>query len=95
MHIEEKYLTFTEAYPFQLPVIEEEPHVPSKGWAEMIYKVYEVDPLICSRYGGQMRVIAFIEDHEVIDRTIDKLKLKFRAERPTPTYAQAHLMMVA
>jgi len=33
-----------------LPFIEEETqYVPSKGWAEMIKKVYEVDPLICPK----------------------------------------------
>jgi hypothetical protein len=34
-------------------IIEEEPEsVSSKGWAEMIRKVYEVDPLICPRCGS-------------------------------------------
>lgn len=34
--------------PFNLAIIEgEERYVPSKGWAEMIRKVNEVDPLIC------------------------------------------------
>ena len=33
------------------PIIEEESlFVPSKGWAEMIRKVYEVDPLLCSAF---------------------------------------------
>jgi len=26
---------------------EEEKRVPSKGWAEMIRKVYEIDPMVC------------------------------------------------
>jgi hypothetical protein len=26
---------------------EEEKRVPSKGWAEMIRKVYEIDPMLC------------------------------------------------
>jgi hypothetical protein len=44
------------------PIIEEEPlFVPSKGWAEMIRKVYEVDPLLCPTCGGQMSIISFIE----------------------------------
>jgi len=31
---------------------EEEPRpVPAKGWAGMIRKVYEVDPLVCSKCG--------------------------------------------
>jgi hypothetical protein len=34
--------------PVLLGMIEEEPRpVPSKGWAEMIRKIYEVDPLVC------------------------------------------------
>lgn len=34
--------------------------IPSKGWAEMIRKVYEVDPLACPKCGGRMKVVAFI-----------------------------------
>jgi len=35
------------ASPSYPPIIEqEEPFVPSKGWAEMIRKLYEVDPLL-------------------------------------------------
>ena len=37
---------------------------------------------------GQMCIIAFIEDHNAIDRIIRHLKLTFSAERPHP--AQAH-----
>jgi len=55
-----------------------------KGWAEMIRKVYEVDPLICPNCQGQMKVIAFITDYPVVDRIIRHLKLSFQAERPSP-----------
>ena len=30
-------------------------------WAAIIQKVYEVDPLVCQKCGGRMRVIALIE----------------------------------
>ncbi len=43
----------------------------------MIRKVYEIDPLICPKCGGQMRIISFIEDYKVIDKIIDHLKLAF------------------
>jgi hypothetical protein len=33
-------------------------YVPSKGWAEMIRKVYEVDPMVCSKCGGTMNSAA-------------------------------------
>jgi len=45
-------------------------------------KVYEIDPLICPQCGGRMTIISFIEDHKVIDKIIDHLKLTFIAERP-------------
>jgi hypothetical protein len=38
-----------------------------RAWARLIKQVYEVDPLVCSRCGGAMRILAFIEQPEVID----------------------------
>ena len=52
-------------------------YVPAKGWAEMIHKVYEVDPLRCPTCGGQMSIISFIEEPKTIDRIIGHLKLTF------------------
>jgi ribosomal protein S27E len=81
--------------PVALGMLEEElPRVSSKGWAEMIRKVYEVDPLICPRCGGKMRVVAFLTEYVVVDRIIRHLKLTFVAEKPPPTHAfdQASLM---
>ncbi len=77
------------------PIIgDEASFMPSSGWADMIRKVYEIDPLICPKCGGQMRIISFIEDYKVIDKIIDHLKLTFKAERPPPP-AQAQLSMAA
>jgi hypothetical protein len=71
-------------------------YVPAKGWAEMIRKVYEVDPLLCPTYGARMRVISFIEEHKVIDRIIAHLELTFEAERPPPPrIVQQELLMAA
>jgi hypothetical protein len=73
--------------PVSLGMMEEELRpLPSKGWAEMIRKVYEVDPMLCPQCGGQMRVIAFLTDYAVIDRIINHLKLTFVAERPPPPH---------
>jgi len=44
---------------------QEEKCIPSKGWAEMIRKVYEIDPMICPKCGGLMKVVAFILLHDV------------------------------
>jgi hypothetical protein len=86
-----------KALPPHPPIIEEEqPFIPSKGWAEMIRKVYETDPLLCPRCGGQMKVISFIENLKVIDKIVRHLKLTFRAERPPPPHvAQQELLIAA
>ena len=52
-------------------IIEDDtPFVPSRGWAGMIRKVFEVDPLRCPSCGGQMKIISFIEDPKAIDKII-------------------------
>ena len=43
--------------PSHPPIIEDEtPFVPSRGWAEMIRKVYQIDPFICPQCGGRMTI---------------------------------------
>ena len=34
-----------------------------RSWARLIKKIYEVDPLLCPECGGDMRIIAFIEEY--------------------------------
>jgi len=81
---------------FALRMVEEDLRpVPSKGWAEMIRKAYEVDPLLCPRCGGTMKVIAFLTDYPVVDRIIDHLKLTFVAERPPPPHIAYPEVLVA
>ena len=82
------------SYP---PITEESPtYVPSKGWAEMIRKVYEIDPLLCPSCGGKMSIISFIEEPKTIDRIIRHLELTFEAERPLPPHhIQQELLMAA
>ena len=81
--------------PSHPPIIEDElNYVPSKGWAEMIRRVYEVDPLLCPSCGCRMKVISFIEDPKAIDKIICHLKLYFQAERPPPSpVIQQELLM--
>jgi hypothetical protein len=75
----------TSLAPVALGMIEEELRpIPAKGWAEMIRKVYEVDPMLCPQCGGQMKTISFLTDYAVVDRIIHHLKLTFVAERPPP-----------
>ena len=82
-----------DKHPFII-VEEENPRVPRRGWAEMIRKVFEVDPLVCAQCGGHMKVIAFITDYAVVDRIIHHLKLTFVAERPPPPSIAYHELLM-
>lgn len=62
----------------------------------MIRKVYEVNPLLYPSCVGQMRVIAFIENHKTIYKIIKHLKLCFISEHPPPPHnVQLELLMTA
>jgi len=67
--------------------------LPAKGWAApirkphiglrsaaMIRKGYEVDPMVCPKCGGRMKVVAFITDDAAVDLIIDHLNLTLVAE---------------
>ena len=45
-----------------------------------------MDPLLCPKWGGGMKVISFINEPKIIDRIIAHLKLTFEAERPPPPH---------
>ena len=49
-----------------------------RRWAELLRRIYEVDPLACPACGGVMRIIAVITDGAVIDRLLTHLR-----NRPT------------
>jgi hypothetical protein len=77
-------------------IVEEEVRrVPSQGWAEMIRKIYEVDPLVCPRCGGRMRVVAFLTEYAVVDRIIRHLELTFVAEKPPPAHVFEQVALMA
>jgi len=82
--------------PLVLRMAEEEVRrIPSKGWAEMIRKVYEIDPMVCAKCGGKMKVVAFITDYPAVDRIIDHLKLRFVAEKPPPSQVFQQVALMA
>jgi hypothetical protein len=51
------------------------PSVAKRAWARLIKQVYEADPLVCPRCAGPMRIIAFIEQPEVIAKILTHLGL--------------------
>jgi len=44
-----------------------------RGWAQLLRRVYETDPLVCPRCQGVMRVVAFITEGRIIRRILDHL----------------------
>jgi len=84
------------AVPLALRMVEDEPKpFPSKGCAEMIRKIYGVDPMLCPECGGRMRIIAFLTDYSVVDRIIDHLKLTFAAAKPPPAHVFEQVALAA
>jgi hypothetical protein len=55
-----------------------------KSWARLIQKIYEVDPLVCPKCQGTMRIISFIEDPSVIRAILSYLGLWLARARPPP-----------
>ena len=49
--------------------------IPSPKWRELIKKVWEADPLLCPRCQKEMRIIALIDERDVIERILRHLGL--------------------
>ncbi|HYN05564.1 MAG TPA: transposase zinc-binding domain-containing protein [Vicinamibacteria bacterium] len=47
----------------------------SPTWARLIARIYQVDPLVCTRCGRKMQMIAFLTDQLSIKRILDHLGL--------------------
>jgi len=41
---------------------------PSASWAQCIRKTYELDPLLCPRCGGNMKMVSAIVDEKEVER---------------------------
>lgn len=49
--------------------------IPQLMWRECLKKVWEVDPLTCPKYAGEMRMISFIYQRQVIRKILEHLKI--------------------
>jgi len=54
-----------------------------KSWARLIQKIYETDPLTCPKCQSSMRIIAFIEREDLIQKILKHLGL-WNEKRPPP-----------
>ena len=50
----------------------------------MIQKIYEIDPLTCPHCQGTMKIIAFIEQEEIIQKILKHIGLWEVKNRPPP-----------
>jgi hypothetical protein len=58
----------------------------SAGWARMIAKVYQANPLVCQGCGGPLKIVAYVRDQFSIKRTLDAQGLSPpQEEKPPPT----------
>ena len=55
-----------------------------KNWARLIQKIYHVNPLVCTKCSGSMRIIAFIEDEPLVKKILKHLDLWDVKRRPPP-----------
>jgi hypothetical protein len=46
-----------------------------QNWARLIQKIYHVDPLLCPKCLGSMRIISFIEDDPLVKKILEYLDL--------------------
>lgn len=53
-----------------------------KRWSYFIRKVYETDPLTCPKCQGEMRIISFIDQPEVIKKILQHLGLWEESQAP-------------
>ncbi len=89
---ERKKQAATKLHPadgITLPPPDNDKPKPSKTWAALIKKIYEVDPLVCEKCGGFMKIVAFIQDQAEIKKITTALHLPdFHPPPPFPPQQQ-------
>ena len=62
-----------------------------RAWAQLIRRVFEVDPLVCRECGGEMRIISVILDPAVIKKILDHIRKKKDTGCRAPPNARSSL----
>ena len=55
-----------------------------KNWARLIQKIFHVNPLLCLKCLGSMKIISFIDDSEIIQKILNHLGLWEVKRKPPP-----------
>ena len=61
-----------------------------RNWARLIQKIYQIDPLLCTKCQGQMKIISFIEDEALIRKILQHLSLWETRNHDPPQSNQVH-----
>jgi Putative transposase len=59
-------------------------HQSRYSWAKLIARVYETDPLLCGRYGGRTKIIAFVVQASELRQILAHVGLQVEAPRTYP-----------
>lgn len=59
------------------------------SWAKLLKRVFELDLEHCPNCGGELKIIAAILEHPVIEKILMHLRLQARAPLQAPTRGQA------
>ena len=78
---------FTPIAKLRLPDENESQRKPSAFWASNIKRVYEIDPLACSRCGEQMKIVAFVHKLSEIRKLTKHLGIS--DWKPPPSFASS------
>ncbi len=62
-----------------------------RNWARLIQKIYQIDPLLCPKCQGAMKVISFIEDHALIKKILIHLGLCKTRNHDPPQSNDTHI----
>jgi hypothetical protein len=66
-----------------------------RSWAQLIKRIYEVDPLVCPSCGAEMKVLAFITEHEVVDKILRHLRRRGEGQRERGPPTRSELAAVS
>jgi hypothetical protein len=61
---------------------EQRRHRRSMSWARLLRKVYEIDPLLCSYCGGELKIVAFITELSSVRRFLKGISVEPREPEP-------------
>ena len=63
----------------------------SASWARLIHEIFEVDPLLCPNCGKDMKIIAFITNHQEVKKILKHIGEETERAPPLPAIMRYEL----